>query len=115
MTTDQTSRLFLITTPLIAKMWSAMGATATNGTPAFENMTPQGGTVLGVPLLVSDAVTAGQVILVDATGIAAGSDTIVLNTMSEGTIMPDTAPDFAASCRHERRLALAVRFIRYPL
>jgi hypothetical protein len=56
-------------------------------------VTPQGGSILNIPIIVSDALTAGQVVLVDATGIAAGSDTIVLNTMSEGTIMPDTAPD----------------------
>ena len=70
-----------------------MGATASNATPAFPEMTPQGGSILGIPVIASDAVTSGQVILADASGIAAGSDTIVLNTMAEGTIMPDTAPD----------------------
>jgi hypothetical protein len=44
-------------------------------------------------VIASDAVTAGQVILVDATGIASGSDAVVLSTMAEATIMPDTAPD----------------------
>jgi hypothetical protein len=56
-------------------------------------MTPHGGTILGIPVIASDAVTAGQVVLFDASGIAAGSDTVVLSTMGEGTIMPDTAPD----------------------
>jgi hypothetical protein len=92
-TTDQTSKLFIITTPLIAKIWAAMGATATNGTPAFPEMGPQGGTILNIPVIASDAVTAGQVILVDATGIAAGSDQIVLSVLQEGSIIPDTSPD----------------------
>jgi Phage capsid family len=91
--TDQTSKLFILTSPLVCKMWAAMGATATNGRPAFPQMTPQGGSILGITVIASDAVTAGQVVLVDATGIAAGSDTITLNTMAEGTIMPDSAPD----------------------
>jgi hypothetical protein len=91
--TDQTSGLFIITTPLICKMWASMGATATNGAPAFENMNPQGGSILGISVIASDAVTAGQVVLVDATGVAAGSDTIALNIMSQGSIMPDSAPD----------------------
>jgi hypothetical protein len=91
-TTDQTSRLFIVTTPLIAKMWASMGGTSNNAVPAFPEMAPQGGSILGIPVLTSDAITTGQVVLVDATGIAAGSDTILLNTMSEGTIMPDSAP-----------------------
>jgi hypothetical protein len=95
--TDQSSKLFVLTTPLICKMWASMGATSNNGTPAFPDMTPQGGSILGIPVIASDALTAGQVVLVDATGIAAGSDTVVLSTMSEGTIMPDTSPDSPAT------------------
>jgi HK97 family phage major capsid protein len=90
--TDQTSKLFVITTPLICKMWAAMGATANNGTPAFPAMGPQGGEILNIPVIASDAVTAGQVVLADASGIAAGSDTVVVSTMDQGTIMPNTAP-----------------------
>jgi HK97 family phage major capsid protein len=92
--TDQTSKLFIITSPLICKMWAAMGSA--NGGPAFEDMTPQGGTIIGIPVIASDAVAvgvAGAVILVDANAIAAGSDTFVLTNISEGTIMPDTSPD----------------------
>jgi hypothetical protein len=91
--TDQTSKLFVITTPLIAKMWSAMGATASNATPAFPEMGPQGGTILNIPVITSDAVTAGQVILVDATAIAAGTDQIVLSVLQDGSIIPNDAPD----------------------
>ena len=47
--TDQSSKLFVITTPLICKTWAAMGGTPTNGAPAFEGMTPQGGVIIGVP------------------------------------------------------------------
>jgi HK97 family phage major capsid protein len=91
--TGQTSRLFVITTPLVSKMWAAMGATASNGAPAFPEMGPQGGTILNIPVIASDAVTAGQVILCDATGIAAGTDQVVLSVLREGSIIPDTSPD----------------------
>ena len=91
--TDQTSRLFIITTPLVCKMWAAMGATATNGAPAFESMTPQGGAILNIPVIASDAVTAGQVVLCDATGVAAGSDQILLSVVPDGTLIPNSAPD----------------------
>lgn len=91
--TDNMSKLFVVTTPLICKMWAAMGATGTNGAGAFLEMGPQGGTILNIPVIASDAVTAGQVILLDATGLAAGSDQIILNVMEEGTIIPDSSPD----------------------
>jgi HK97 family phage major capsid protein len=91
--TDQTSKLFVITTPAICKSWCAMGATATSGAVAFPDVGPQGGSILGIPVIASDAVTAGEVVLVDASAIAAGSDAVVISTMSEGSITPDTAPD----------------------
>jgi hypothetical protein len=91
--TDSTSKLFLLTTPTIAKIWAAMGATSTNGSPAFENMTPLGGTVCGIRVIPSDALLAGMVVLVDAGGIAAASDAIELSVLSEGSVMADTAPD----------------------
>ena len=91
--TDQTSRLFVITTPLIAKMWCAMGAAGSLGLGAFPDMTPQGGQILNINVIASDAVTAGQVVLVDASGIAAGTDQVVLSVMEEGTIISDSAPN----------------------
>jgi hypothetical protein len=36
---DQTSRYFVVTTPLCLKMWAMMGATATTAFPAFPNLT----------------------------------------------------------------------------
>jgi Phage capsid family len=89
--TDQTSKLFIIITSLVAKMWSAMGVTT--GGAAFEDMSPTGGTIINIPVIVSDAAATGQVILVDASGIAAGSDAVVLSTLDQGVVMPDSAPD----------------------
>jgi hypothetical protein len=91
--TDQSSKLFIITTPLICKMWSAMGATATNGAPAFENMGPQGGEICGVPVLASSALAAGLVVMVDANAIAGDAEQFRLDVMREGSIYPDSAPD----------------------
>jgi hypothetical protein len=93
---DQTSKYFIIVTPLIAKMWAAMGTLPNSGAPAFEDMTPQGGIILGTTVIASDALQTGQVVLVDCSGVACGSENIVLGTLSEGVIMPDTAPESPA-------------------
>ena len=54
------------------------------GVSAFPNLTPQGGSINGITVLVSDGVTAGNVILADASGIAAASGDLMLNEFSEG-------------------------------
>jgi hypothetical protein len=90
--TGQGSRLYLITTPLIAKMLSVIGTTTTSGQRAFPDMTPLGGVLCGIPCLVSDAVTEGQIILADASGIAAGSGDVLLQELNEAAIEMETAP-----------------------
>ena len=86
-TTGQTSNLFIITTPLICKMWSML--TDQKGVSAFPNLTPQGGSINGIAVLVSDGVTAGQVVLADASGIAAASGDVTLNEYTEGSVHLD--------------------------
>src|SRR5262245_47758653 len=74
---DATSRLFILTTPLVVKMWSIMGATSTTAFPAFPTLGVQGGDITGgLRVVATDAVATGQVVLVDAAAIAASSDTI---------------------------------------
>ena len=90
-TTGQTSKLFILTTPLICKMWSML--TDGKGVSAFPNLTPQGGSINGITVLTSDGVTAGNVVLVDASGIAAGSGDLMLNEFREGMVQLDTSPD----------------------
>jgi HK97 family phage major capsid protein len=92
-TTGQGSKLYFITTSLIAKMLSVMGETSTNGQRAFPEMGAMGGTLCGIPVLVSDAVTAGQLILVDAAQVAAGSGDVLLQELNEASVQLDTNPD----------------------
>ena len=56
-------------------------------------MTPLGGSICGIPVLISDGVTVGNVILVDATGIGAGSADVGFAEYHEGSVQLDTAPD----------------------
>ena len=90
-TTGQTSKLFIITTPLICKMWSML--TDQKGVSAFPDLTPTGGSINGITVLVSDAALAGNVILVDASGVAGASGDLTLSELREGSVQLDTSPD----------------------
>ena len=98
--TDHRSRLYLVTTSAIAENLSLMGATSTNGAPAFEQMTYQGGEIAGLQVVTSDAVSQGQMILIDAQGFAGAVEPATLQVMKEGTIMaadPADSPVTASS------------------
>jgi hypothetical protein len=95
MTTGQTSKLFIITTPLICKMWSML--TDQKGISAFPDLTPTGGLINGITVLVSDAVLTGNVILADASGLAGASGDVTLNEYTEGSIITDAPPNSPAS------------------
>ena len=87
---DASSKVFLIVSSDIAKRW-AVSTTAT-GELAFPQMTPTGGVIQGMDVLVSDSVSA-QIIGVDAGQIAAASGTIELDGTGEATVQLDNAPD----------------------
>jgi hypothetical protein len=91
---DATSRYFILTTPLVVKMWAMMGATPTTAFQAFPELTVQGGTMSGMRVVASDALpNVGQVILVDAAQVAANTGAIELSVLSEGSVMSDSLPD----------------------
>lgn len=89
-TTSARSKLFIVTTPLLCKKLSMMAGTSSR---AFPDLNPLGGFISGIPVLISDAVAAGDVLLVDASGFAANSDTIVLDASRQATLMMETVPD----------------------
>ena len=89
--TGQSSKLFILTTALICKSWCMLSDG--KGVSAFPDLTPQGGSINGITVLVSDGVTVGNVLLADASGIAAGSGDVTLNEFREGMVQLDTAPD----------------------
>src|SRR5262245_35719742 len=85
------SKLFLIVTRTIGEALAVMGDNS--GGPAFPNATVQGGSIDGIDIIISDEATTGEMILVDATAIAAGQEGIVLDSSREATLQFDSAPD----------------------
>src|SRR5262245_25221655 len=94
-TTGADSKLFIITTPLICKMWSML--TDQKGVSAFPDLGPQGGTINKIPVLVSDGLSAGQVVLLDASGIAGAPGDVALQNLNEIMVQLADAPDSPAS------------------
>ena len=90
-TVGQSSKLFILTTPLILKTWCML--TDQHGVSAFPNLTPQGGSINGIVVLSSDAIAAGNVILCDSSGLAAASGDVTLNEFSEGMLQLESVPD----------------------
>jgi hypothetical protein len=90
-TLGETSRPYFVMNPARAKSGAMLLTTA--GSFAFPALTPLGGSIVGIPVLVSDAVAAGQVLLVDASGIAGDSDVITLDASGQAMIQLDDTPD----------------------
>jgi hypothetical protein len=70
--------------------------TTATGDLAFPQMTPTGGVIQGMDVLVSDAVS-GQIVGVDANQIAAANGTIELDGTGEATVQLDSTPDSPAT------------------
>jgi HK97 family phage major capsid protein len=94
-TTGARSQLFLLTTSTIAKALSVLHTNT--GAVAFEDVRYNGGSIGGVELIVSDGVPSGTMLLVDATQIAAASETIRLDSSREALLNMDTSPDSPAA------------------
>lgn len=114
--TSAQSRLYILVTSTIAKRWATM--TTADGVQAFPQMTPQGGSVAGMPVVVSDGGSAGEIIVVDAHQIAAGAGSIELDTTTEASIefqSAPTSPPTAATVMHSlwQHGEVALRALRY--
>jgi hypothetical protein len=83
------SRLHMIVSPLVAGRLAMMQIVA--GQLVFNGMTPQGGTIQGIPVHVSTA-AGTAVIMVDARGLATGSEAIRLRASQNAAVEMDTAP-----------------------
>jgi hypothetical protein len=83
-TLGQNSKPYLITTSTIAKRWSML--TDQHGNSAFPELGPMGGVINQIPVLVSDGVTGGQVVLVDASGIGASGGEVALQQFDEASV-----------------------------
>jgi Phage capsid family len=86
------AKLYFLTTSAIAKRLSVAGDAS--GAAAFPGALPTiGGTLCGLPLLVSDAVAAGNLILFDAAQLHASGGTVELDRSEAATLQLDNAPD----------------------
>lgn len=90
-TLGATSRPFLITTPDIAAAWATIGDSG--GGVVFPDATWSGGSAAGVPIIASDGCAAGEIILADATGIAAGQEGLRIERSEHATVQASDAPD----------------------
>jgi HK97 family phage major capsid protein len=89
-TTDNTSKLFIIVEPATAKAWAFK--TNSTGEIAFPQMAPQGGTIGGVPVIVSGGTPSNSIVMADAHQIAAASDTIEMSASNQALLELQTAP-----------------------
>jgi HK97 family phage major capsid protein len=89
-----TSKLYLIVDPGTAA--SLAFKTITDGLLAFPDMTPSGGSVGGVPVLVSDEPpqdsNGSSVLMVDADAIAAGDAGFTLDSSKAAALQMDDSP-----------------------
>jgi len=60
------------------------------GTPTFPNATPVGGTISGVPLVISAAAT-NKLVLLDASCLGVSDNGLILDATQHATLMLDTA------------------------
>lgn len=75
-------------------MWATLGVTGSTGQRAFPEVSPTtGGSICSIPILISDDLLAGTVLLADASGLAAASGDITLDQYREASVQLDTAPD----------------------
>ena len=81
-----TSRLFLITTPMIGRQLAAKGLTS------GLNLSWNGGTVAGIEVRISDAQDAGRMTLVAADGLAIAQTPLELRSSWQAAIQMDNSP-----------------------
>jgi hypothetical protein len=89
-TTSKRSKLFLLVEPSTARAWAFK--TTPQGELLFSGMTPTGGVISGVEVLACDGMTAGTLVMVDSSQIAANAGTIELSASSVADIVMDTSP-----------------------
>jgi hypothetical protein len=89
-TTDNASKLFIIVESATAKSWAFK--TTSQGELLFPGMTPNGGTISGVPVIVSGGTPTNSIVMVDAHQVAAASDAIELSASNAALLEFQTSP-----------------------
>jgi hypothetical protein len=86
------SKLYFIMNSALAVGLSARLA----GNLGWQDFGPTGGTIAGVPVVISAGAPSGSLILVDASRFASFSETITLKASQQGMMQLNTAPDSPA-------------------
>jgi HK97 family phage major capsid protein len=102
------SKLYLIAHRTIVEALSVLTDSA--GAAAFPQVNYNGGAIAGIPVIPCDEMTAGEMLLVDATQCAAVSGPLVFNTSNQATVQLDDAPDSPPAAAHSDGIALAGEF-----
>lgn len=92
-TTGASSRWYFVVTPAAA---AQLAFTSETTGQAFPQMTPAGGQI-GVSVLVSDQLSAGEAVLFDAASIAATSEAVMLSSSGEASVDLGDSPGTQAS------------------
>ncbi len=91
LTTDAASSVFICVESSTAKAWATK--TTADGAIAFPGMGPKGGTICSTPVIVSDGLTAGTIVAVDANGIAGNIGNIEVDRSSQADLQFETTPN----------------------
>jgi HK97 family phage major capsid protein len=70
---------------------------AAAGAVAFQNMSPTGGVLLGIPAMVTDALAAGDLALIDGAGLAGDAEGVKINSARHADIQLNDEPDSPAT------------------
>jgi HK97 family phage major capsid protein len=88
------SKLFLLVDPSTAKVLATK--TTTTGAAAFPQVGFAGGQIGGATVLVTDALAAGTLLLIDAAAVAASAGSVGLAVVRHGDLQFETVPDSPA-------------------
>lgn len=86
------SRLFWIVPPRISQAAVTIGGETGLLFPDMV-VTGAGGSMLGIPAIISDEIAFDHLLLIDASQLGGSMDTIALNTFKHATLQLETAPD----------------------
>lgn len=90
--TGQGSKLFLLVNQTIGETWAVLGDAG--GVAIFPAMTPTGGQVAGMPVIVSTEIPSGEIWLVDASAVATSTDgNVRIDASDAAGIQMDSQPD----------------------
>jgi len=107
-----TNGLVLVTTPAIARGISTLMSPL--GTPAFPNMTPSGGSLLGYPVIVSASCNAGFICILKPSEILMADDgRVTLDASNQATLDMDGGSPYSPTFNLWQKNCIGIRAERW--